>query len=342
MPLIDSYRRNVNKFREDIASLIKKKALEGKNLSSISSRIQASRKTLLSTKNLSTIKSKNSEISRYSDQYAKSEKKIADIDAKISKIELNLARELAKLSKEEISEQNKRSKQNAQIQQAHQLNLNTLQNTVNVHGLKLRELSNLPKKITVLFFASNPVDQGQLFLDEEIREIQKNILSSKHRDSVKLESCWAVRPVDILQGLNEFQPVIVHFSGHGTQEDELVLMDNQHQSKTVSIDAIVQTMHASTDSIRLVFFNTCHSHRQAEKVVDQIEVAIGMTTSISDNAARIFAAQFYGSIGYGNSVKKSFEQARASLMLEGIPEENTPKLYIKNGLNAENIFIVKP
>lgn len=38
------------------------------------------------------------------------------------------------------------------------------------------------------------------------------IRKSEHRDSVKLESRWATRTIDILQAINEVDPTIVHFS----------------------------------------------------------------------------------------------------------------------------------
>ena len=73
-----------------------------------------------------------------------------------------------------------------------------------------------------------------------------------------------------------------------------------------------------------------------------MESAIGMKTTIGDNAARIFSSQFYSSISFGHSVKKSFDQAKALLMLEGINEEDTPELFVHEGVLADEIIIVKP
>ena len=67
-----------------------------------------------------------------------------------------------------------------------------------------------------------------------------------------------------------------------------------------------------------------------------------MTDSIGDSAAVAFAAQFYSSIRYGKSIKTAFDQARANLMLEGINEEDTPELYVKLGLSADDIYLVRP
>lgn len=173
---------------------------------------------------------------------------------------------------------------------------------------KLRKLSELPDRITVLFLASNPLDQDQLRLDEEARAITETIRKSKHRDSVQFVSAWAIRSPDVLQELNERKPEIVHFSGHGSDQDEIVFQDDQGQAKFVSKEAIVQLMMACSGNIRLVFFNTCYSGNQAEAVVQHVEAAIGMKTSIGDDAARVFASQFYSAIGFGLSVEAALSQ----------------------------------
>ena len=110
----------------------------------------------------------------------------------------------------------------------------------------------------------------------------------------------------------------------------------------VSKEAITQTIMAASDQIRLIFFNACFSHAQADAVIRHVDAAIGMTEPIGDEAAKVFAAQFYSALGFGLSVQKAFDQAKAALLLEGIQEENTPKLYVRDGLNAGDIIIVRP
>lgn len=79
----------------------------------------------------------------------------------------------------------------------------------------------------MLFLAANPLDQEQLRLDEEVRAIGEMIRKSEHRDAVRLESRWAVRPLDVLQAINECRPRVVHFSGHGSGQDEIVFRTTQ-------------------------------------------------------------------------------------------------------------------
>lgn len=101
-------------------------------------------------------------------------------------------------------------------------------------------------------------------------------------------------------------------------------------------------MATASDTIRLVVFNACFSEPQAESVVEHIDSAIGMSTSIGDEAACVFASQLYSSIGFGRSLQTSFNQALAQLMLEGIPEDSTPRLYVKDSMDANDITLVQP
>ncbi len=202
-------------------------------------------------------------------------------------------------------------------------------------------VSHLPARIKVLFFAANSLDLVPLRLDEEIRDIEQRIRSSRHRDSVELVSRWAVRPADLLQALNEHQPHVVHFSGHGSPNGDLVFQDPAGNAKLVGKDAIVQLMNTMTDNIRVVVFNSCFSRAQAEAVTRHIDVAIGMSDIIDDEAARVFAAQFYSAIGFGRSVRQAFDQATALLNLEGLEDVATPELYSRAGVDPRAVVLVE-
>jgi hypothetical protein len=98
----------------------------------------------------------------------------------------------------------------------------------------------------------------------------------------------------------------------------------------------------SSDRIHLIIFNTCFSEEQALSVKEHVDAAIGMTTSISDAGACTFSAQFYSSLGFGLSLQKTFDQAKAALALESPSEQNTPILYVKDGIEPDCFYIVKP
>lgn len=349
MGLIGIYRNNIARKKQEMAKLSSDRAKETKKIPDLKGKIISAGESISRTKSQSTIKSKLIEIQRLEKRLADIDKKVASVDAKIASKdkeifneEKKLRAEVEKVEKKKIGEEKKRLKESEK-------QMKLINDTINNHSRvqseiqrTLIDLRSIPEKITVLFMASNPINSQLLRLDEEARDIQEMIRKSEHRDSVKFETRWATRPLDILQAINELNPDIIHFSGHGSNTDELVLQDADSNIKYVSKEAIVQTIMTSSDKIRLVFFNTCFSYGQARAVVEHVEAAIGMNNSIRDDAARVFAAQFYSAIGFGYSLEKAFNQARSALMLEGIPEKSTPELYVKEGLSASDIIIVRP
>ena len=184
------------------------------------------------------------------------------------------------------------------------------------------------KKIVSVFLAANPAVTSQLRLDEEIRSITEKIRVSEHRELIDLISMWATRPDDLLQALNQHHPHIVHFSGHGSPTGEIILVDNAGNPKPVTAQAMRALFTTLKDNIHVVILNACYSKIQAQAIAEVIDCVIGMNTAIGDRAATIFAASFYRAIGFGRSVKEAFDQGVTALLLEGIPEQNTPELLL--------------
>jgi hypothetical protein len=152
----------------------------------------------------------------------------------------------------------------------------------------------------------------------------------------------AVRPDDLLQTLMEVKPHVVHFSGHGSPAGEIILLDDHGKPKPVSQEALVQLFKTLKDNIRVVVLNACYSRPQAEAIAQTIDCTIGMNQTIGDEAAINFAAWLYGAIGFRRSVKEAFEVGRAALLLEGIPEDKTPELLSRAGVDASKVVLVAP
>jgi len=195
-------------------------------------------------------------------------------------------------------------------------------------------------KTRILFFASNPESTEKLSLDEEARSISRKIRETDYRDSLEFITAWAIRPTDLLDELNLHKPTIVHFSGHGSGEEGLILSDDQGELRFVSADALKMLFSSVNDNIRLVVMNACYSEVQAKAIAEVIDCVIGMKSDIGDHAAITFAEYFYNALGYGRSVKQAFEQGKAALMLESIPEEDVPVLISLKGIDPADVFLV--
>lgn len=345
MAQIDIYRRNIENKRKQINKLSSDRAKEREKISKESKNIINAKKSISRTKSQSTIKSKLRTIENAEKKISDSHKKIANLESKISKLDKDILNEEKKLSREEKKIEDKRlNEEKKRIRSSEKLS-SQLQNSIYSNEVfqeqvvrDIEELKNIPEKIIILFISSNPKDQSSLRLDEEAREIEENIKKSKNRDSIEFKTIWATRPLDILDAINEHKPTIIHFSGHGTVDGSLVFEDLDGNSKFVTKDAILQVISGESDTVKLVFFNNCFSYIQAKEIMKNIDFAIGMSDAISDRAAIIFSSKFYSSIGFGNTVKKAFNHGISALMLEGISEEDTPRLYCRE----DSLEIDKP
>ena len=346
MSQLDSYRNTLMRKREEAAKLSQDLAKEQAKLSPLQSKIISAKSAISRTKNQATIKSRLGDIDRANKSIADVQKKIGDIQKKIAAkekevatAEKNYRNEEVRVQKRQEAEDKKRMQE--ADRQARQLEQRLRENERMQRQMQqdIEQLQTVPNVITILFLAANPAGTTPLQLDEEARSIQQKIRMADYRDSIRLESRWATRSGDILQAINETNPTIVHFSGHGTENGDLVLLNPDGSAKLVSKEAISMAMSTASDTIRLVVFN---SEPQAESVIENIDAAIGMSTSIGDEAACIFASQLYSSIGFGRSLQISFNQALAQLMLEGISEDKTPKLYVKDSMDANEIILAQP
>ncbi len=192
----------------------------------------------------------------------------------------------------------------------------------------------------ILFLSANPTDTDQLRLDSEVRSIESKLRASEYRDRLVLSTKWAVTADDLLQVLNEHSPQILHFSGHGTSASEIILSGADGCSWPVSGAALQSLLKTLKGLIRLVVLNSCFSHQQAKAIISHVDCAIGMSDSIGDDAARAFAASLYRAIGFGKSIREAFDQGVTSLLLEGSDEGDTPKLLCRDGVNANEVYLL--
>jgi hypothetical protein len=192
---------------------------------------------------------------------------------------------------------------------------------------------------TILFASAGPHDQVELRLAAEYRDVESAIRASSRRDNVSLISATALRPGDIIDAMNRTSPTILHISGHGDAAG-VVMEDDDGRSVHIPTDHVVRLVETAGPKLRLVVFNCCESSAQAQPAVDHVDIAIGMTDAIGDDAARAFSKQLYSSLAEGVSVKRAFEQAKLRINLEGMSEEKIPALFAKVGLDSDRVVLI--
>ena len=185
----------------------------------------------------------------------------------------------------------------------------------------------------ILLLSANPTDTSKLRLDEEVREIKAGLERAKHREEFEIIPILAVRVDDLRRALLDYEPQIIHFSGHGEGDEGLVLENNSGQMQLVSAQALGR-LFKLFPKVECVVLNACYSEVQAEAIYQHIDYVIGMNKAIGDRAAIKFAVGFYDALGAGRTIEDCFEFGCTSIDLENIPESSTPVIK-----NRKRIFI---
>jgi hypothetical protein len=296
---------------------------------------------------------KHDEARRARNSAAKASKAVSDTQKKLHQVEADLAKEIGR---ERKRADDKATRERARAQRDREAEERRQQERDRARDRELASLRGRaeelegrirgapwaasPSEIDVLFISAAPEDQEPLRLDHEVREIQERIRMSKYRDAVRFHWRPATRVTDLFQALNEVRPHVVHFSGHGDQDD-LIFEDSDGYSKALGTSDLAQLLHISSDRIRLAVFNSCNSALQAERACEHIDAAIGMDRPVEDVAAKVFAGQLYNALGFGKSLEEAFEQARLQVKLTG-GDGGDPILYTTPGAVAAEIYLVKP
>ncbi|MGC9781225.1 MAG: tetratricopeptide repeat protein [Candidatus Heimdallarchaeota archaeon] len=197
------------------------------------------------------------------------------------------------------------------------------------------------EKIQILFLAANPEDTVRLRIDKEMREVDHALKKSKHYEKFKIKDLWSIQIDDLQESLLEYNPTIVHFSGHGKGTNEIILENEFGEARTVTPKALENLFAMHKDHVRCVVLNACFSKKQAEAIGKHIDCVVGMSKKIDDDAAINFSAAFYQALGYGKSVEFAFKSGLTRIKLKDLNEEDVPQLVDKKNIANEIIFVVK-
>lgn len=196
-------------------------------------------------------------------------------------------------------------------------------------------------QVKILFLSANPKNITHIRIDEEARDVDQKIQLGEYRDQLALISHFAVRPEDLSYTLLRHRPHVLHFSGHGSPIEGIVLEDNSGQTKLVSTEALAVLFRTIKDNLRIVVLNACYSSLQADGISQVVDFTIGMNKAIEDRTAIIFSAAFYQGLAFGRSVQESFDLGVTAIMLQGISESDIPVLLTKKGADAAQTYLVR-
>jgi len=196
----------------------------------------------------------------------------------------------------------------------------------------------MKNKIRILFLSANPWTTSRILVAEEEREVFERLQEGPSRDKFELRSHAAIRPIDLQRLLMTYEPHIVHFSGHGSKQQKMILAGKPGRGKQVDRDGLVQMFALYKSHVRLVVLNACFTRPQALSLSEVIDYSIGAEQGIGDKEGVVFAGAFYRALGFGKSVKAAFESAKAELAIVRMPRTKGLGLFVRNGVNKNDSF----
>jgi len=194
--------------------------------------------------------------------------------------------------------------------------------------------------IPVIFFSANASDV-HLNVDEELREIQDHLAFARLRDQFDLTVRMAVKPDDFIRFLSGDRPRIVHFSGHGSKTGAIIAQDVNGKPFPIGAEALEALFGFASDHVECVVLNACHAAFQARAIARHIPYVVGMSTTISDNAAIAYSKGFYQALGNGVSIEKAHEAGKVQILLLGLKGKDTPVLIRREEILAEEAEAAK-
>lgn len=174
-------------------------------------------------------------------------------------------------------------------------------------------LLELSKPLVILVVSSDPKNTTPLRLAEDRRELEHALRAVFLRDSFHIRDIPSCRIRDIARALDDYNPDILYFTGHGSSKG-LCFENDAGRAEIVSTTALA-ALFQYQDSLRIAILNSCYSHDQAQCIADAVGYVVGMEGSIRDKDAIDFGREFFTALGNGRTFEESFKRAKAAVHL---------------------------
>ena len=359
--LSDQYKRELanlikaaSKLREDISKQEKiagdARAEAGKK------RIAASKATSPSTRDMHLRSAKSQD-----DRVVAAEKKIGELQARLGNnadSQLSKERSLRTALANEQSAADRAADQRRRKQKAEQDALDrAAAKRREIERNHARDLGRLgsstvhhvmvpapePAMLRVLYLTASPATEGSvpLRVDAEVNNVLRTLRGARYRDRIDLQARPAATVQDLLDGLNDHRPHVVHFSGHaggGLLFDNASAVDpGEHLA---GYREVARLLSATDHPPTLIVLNACETIEGADYMLAAAPVVIAMTDTVGDASAAIFAAQFYGGIGAAQTIGSAMDQARAMIAVALPGEPDLAVVRAREGVDPYEVSLI--
>jgi hypothetical protein len=345
MPTVEQVQGEIARLQKEEAELRKKLSDARSEAARDTAAAQGKRERAAGTSSLTMARSYLRDAERLEKRAADHEKKAADAAKKLadnSRKQQDKTKALESAVREAQRRRDREDERRRQVEKRHAQEVARLSRpTVRyVHEVRMIQPPK-PERLRVLYLAANP--EMDLRVDAEVRQVREAVKKALHRDLVDIDHRPAATPEDLLDGINEVRPHVVHFAGHGG--GAAVLFDDGQvdnpQGRTMPFELLGRALVATDTPPTLLVLNACDTVDGADALLNAVPVVIAMSSSIGDLAAAVFAARFYAAIASAQSVASALDQATVGVDMAGLGEGWVPDAVVRAGVDLGGLVLVQ-
>lgn len=121
--------------------------------------------------------------------------------------------------------------------------------------------------------------------------------------------------MDLYRELEDREPGIVQFSGHGHPAGPL-FQDDAGKPRPLLAPDLAEQFRLAGDTVRVVVLAACFADSYADELLLYVDCVIAMRGKVGDTDARMFARELYRRLAKGDSVQEAFDRALNVMRIE--------------------------
>ncbi len=168
----------------------------------------------------------------------------------------------------------------------------------------------------------------------------KDAIDSRPGRLELLAPCLEPKRERLVREVVDKKPDIVHFGGHG-QDQELLLLDEIGLKTRFTIEDARLLFRER--GVRLVVFSVCRSLAMARSLIEAavVDFAIATEAELVDTVAANFTAQFYRALAQGDPLERAYVAAQVATTPPELRQgtASMPQLLVRPGVTPGNFWV---
>lgn len=195
----------------------------------------------------------------------------------------------------------------------------------------------------LVFLSANQDRFRRLDIEVELRLLQDALREAPKDHAIELVHQPDLHLHDVSRSLEE-PTILLHVSAHGDETGAILMKSHIGALEPMAPRALAELIGNRDDASRprVVVLMSCFSKVLAQELRRHVDVVVGTTGEIDDDAASLFTKEFYGALADGRDVGAAFSSAmrhvRAIVDARGGNASRLIKLYRRKGVDATTVI----